>query len=176
MKIGIISDTHRNLVFLEKVTEWLSQRQKISVLYHLGDDYNDVSGLSELFSELLQVPGLYDEHYKTREIPAKLFEAVFGVTLLLVHSLDKDATDDDISRSDIILHGHTHRQELRLDDGKLFFNPGHLKGPLDKNMPPTFGVLSIGDREVSAAIYDLNFKLVQGMELIRSESGLYRAG
>ena len=176
MKIGVVSDTHRNMSFLEKVVEWMSQRQKISVLYHLGDDYNDVSGLSEKFSELLQVPGLYDEHYKTREAPAKLFEAIFGVTLLLVHSLEKDATDDDISRSDIILHGHTHRQELRLDDGKLFFNPGHLKGPLDKNMPPTFGVLSIEDREVGATIYDLNFKQVHAMELIRSESGLYRAG
>ena len=47
MKIGVVSDTHRNMSFLEKVVEWMSQRQKISVFYHLGDDYNDVSGLSE---------------------------------------------------------------------------------------------------------------------------------
>ena len=101
---------------------------------------------------------------------------MYGISLLLVHSLEKDANDDDISRSDIILHGHTHRQELRLDDGKLFFNPGHLKGPLDKNMSPTFGVLAIEDRGVEAVIYDLKFKPVSRMELIRSESGLYRAG
>ena len=176
MKIGIISDTHRNMDLIEQVVEWMSQRQRIQVLYHLGDDYNDVVDLGDRFSELLQVPGLYDERYRTGEAPAKLFETVYGVSLLLVHSLEKDADNDDIRRSDIILHGHTHRRELRLDDGKLFFNPGHLKGALDKNMEPTFGVLSIEDREVVAAIYDLKFREVQSMELIRSESGLYRAG
>ncbi|MBN1757008.1 MAG: metallophosphoesterase family protein [Chitinispirillaceae bacterium] len=176
MKIGIVSDTHRNMDLLNQVVEWMSRRERISVLYHLGDDYNDVAELGDQFSELLQVPGLYDERYRTGEAPAKLFETVYGISLLLVHSLEKDTDYDDISRSDIILHGHTHRHELRLDDGKLFFNPGHLKGSLDKNMEPTFGVLTIEDRVVEAAIYDLKFDTVQSMELIRSESGLYRAG
>ena len=176
MKIGIVSDTHKNRELLDRVVEWMVQRQKISMLYHLGDDYGDVEGLSDQFSELLQVPGIYDERYKSGELPAKAFETVLGITLLLVHSLEKDADNEDIGRSDIILYGHTHRQELRLDDGKLFFNPGHLKGPLDKNMPPTFGVLNIHDRDVNAAIYGLDFKPVHTMELIRSESGLYRAG
>ena len=67
MKIGVISDTHRNMALLDQVVEWMSQRQRISVLYHLGDDYNDVAGLGDRFSELLQVPGLYDERYKTGE-------------------------------------------------------------------------------------------------------------
>jgi len=53
-------------------------------------------------------------------------------------------------------------------------NPGHLKGPLDKNLPPTFGMITILDNEVTAAIYNMNFKPVQTLELIRSESGLYR--
>ena len=176
MKIGIVSDTHRNRELLEKVASWLVQRQKISTLYHLGDDYSDVEGLGDQFSELLQVPGIYDERYLSGELSATILETILGITILLVHCLEKDATDEDISRSDIILHGHTHRQELRLDDGKLFFNPGHLKGPLDKNMPPTFGILNIHDRGITASIYGLDFKPVQSMEMIRSESGLYRAG
>ncbi len=176
MKIGVISDTHRNMDLLGQVTGWMTQRQRISVLYHLGDDYNDVVDLGDQFAELMQVPGLYDERYRTGEAPAKIFETVLGISLLLVHSLDKDTDDDDISRSDIILHGHSHRHELRLDDGKLYFNPGHLKGALDKNMPPSFGILTIEDRGVEAAIYDLKFNPVSSMELIRSESGLYRAG
>ncbi|MBN1575357.1 MAG: metallophosphoesterase family protein [Chitinispirillaceae bacterium] len=176
MKIGIVSDTHKNRDLLNKVVQWLVKRQKIPTLYHLGDDYSDVAGLGDRFSELLQVPGIYNEKYISGELPAKAFETILGITILLVHCLEKDATDGDISRSDIILHGHTHRQELRLDDGKLFFNPGHLKGPLEKNMPPTFGVLNIHDRDVSATIYGLDFKAVHTMEMIRSESGLYRAG
>jgi len=175
MKIGIVSDTHKNRDMLEKVTTWLTQRQKVTTLYHLGDDYDDVADLGEEFSELIQIPGIYDPRYKSGELPATQTEVVFGLTILLVHSLDKDATRDDIHHADIILHGHTHKQELRLEDGKLFFNPGHLKGPLDKNMPPTFGILSIQDNDVSAAIYNLDFKVVHSIDMIRSESGLYRA-
>ena len=176
MKIGVISDTHKNMELLNKVVEWMTQRQRIATLYHLGDDFDDVADLADQFSELVQIPGIYDERYRSGALPAKLFETLLGITLLLVHSIDKDATENDISRSDIILHGHTHRHELRLDDGKLFFNPGHLKGPMDKNMPPSFGVLNIHDRGISASIYDLDFKEVQALEMIRSESGLYRAG
>jgi putative phosphoesterase len=176
MRIGIISDTHRNIELLERVVTWMTERQHIMVLYHLGDDFDDVSGLADRFSELVQVPGIYNERYRNGQLPAKLFEIILGITLMLVHCVEKDATAEDISRSDIILHGHTHRAELRLDDGKLFFNPGHLKGPMDKKMPPSFGILDIRDRGLGAAIYGLDFNPLQSMELIRSESGLYRAG
>jgi len=150
------------------------QRQHIHTLYHLGDDFDDVAGLADQFSEVVQVPGVYDERYRNGTLPAKIFESLLGVTVMLVHSIDKDLVTEDISRSDVILHGHTHHQELRLDDGKLFFNPGHLKGPMDKNMAPSFGVLEIQDREVIATIYNLDFQPVNEMDMIRSESGLYR--
>jgi putative phosphoesterase len=176
MKIGIVSDTHKNRELLDTVVAWMVQRQKIATLYHLGDDYADVVGLDEQFSEIVQVPGIYDERYKSGELPAKVFESIIGITIMLVHSLEKDVDKSDIGRSDIILHGHTHKFELRIDDGKLFFNPGHLKGLHDKNMAPTFGILTIGDRDLSAAIYGLDFKPVQSISMIRSESGLYRAG
>ncbi|HLV32941.1 MAG TPA: metallophosphoesterase family protein [Chitinispirillaceae bacterium] len=176
MKIGIVSDTHRNKAYLNDTVEWLVNRQKIAALYHLGDDYDDVVDLAGYYLELVQVPGIYDERYRKGTLPAKIFESVLGVTILLVHSLEKDVTKEDVLRSDIILYGHTHKEELRLDDGRLYMNPGHLKGPMEKNMPPTFGLLTIVDREITATIYDLKFKTVQSIELIRSESGLYKAG
>jgi putative phosphoesterase len=175
MKIGIVSDTHRNKELLQKAVEWMVNRQKIAALYHLGDDYDDVADLGDLFLELVQVPGVYDERYKNGTLPAKVNETVLGISILLVHSIDKDLTDDDLSKSDIILHGHTHKEELRLEDGKFFMNPGHLKGPMEKNTPATFGIISIADREVTATIYDMNFKIIKSMELVRSESGLYKA-
>jgi uncharacterized protein len=174
MKIGIVSDTHGNIENLEKVIEWMVRKHKISALYHLGDDYDDITKVPDLFLEVSQVPGLYDDRYKNGSLPAKNFEMVLGVSILLVHFLDKDATKEDLQRSDIILHGHTHREEIKMVDGRLFLNPGHLKGPLDKNMPPSFGMLTIADRNVSAATFDINFKQLHAVELIRSESGLYK--
>ena len=174
MKIGIVSDTHGNIDMLESVADWLIRKHKIAAMYHLGDDYNDVSVLAEKFIEIVQVPGLYDDRYRNGTLPAKLFEMVLGITILLVHSVEKDATRDDLKKSDIILSGHTHREELRLEDGRLFLNPGHLKGPLDKNMPPTFGYLALLDRTITATIYTADFKTVRTMELVRSGSGLYK--
>jgi len=176
MKIGIVSDTHRNKEFLNSAVDWLVNRQKIAVLYHLGDDYDDVKELGDLFLEIVQVPGIYDERYKKGTLPAKIVETILGLNIMLVHSVEKDLSDNDLSRSDIILYGHSHHEELRLEDGRLFMNPGHMKGPLEKNMPPTFGLLNIMDREVSATIFNMNFKPVESIELLRSESGLYKAG
>jgi uncharacterized protein len=174
MKIGIVSDTHGNTELLEKAADWMVRKQKITMLYHLGDDYDDVKGLEDRYLEIVQVPGIYDSRYKDGSLLAKSFETVLGLTVLLAHSLEKDVTREDIQRSDIIIYGHSHREELKLVDGKLFMNPGHLKGALDKNMPPTFGLLTVADSTASVAIYGMNFKPVRSMEIMRSESGLYK--
>ena len=128
-----------------------------------------------MYLEIVQVPGIYDSRYKSGKLAAKALETILGLNILLVHSFEKDAVEDDIVRSDIILYGHTHHYEMRLEDGRLYMNPGHLKGPLEKNMPPTFGLLTIMDREVIATIYSMQFKPVQTLELLRSEGGLYKA-
>ncbi len=174
MKIGVVSDTHRNKTFLSKVVEWLIKRQKISMLFHLGDDYSDVMELTDRYIEVVQVPGIYDQEYKDGSSPAAVVETIQGLDFLLVHALDKDLTREDALRSDIILYGHTHRAEIKLEDGLLYMNPGHLKGPMDKNAPPSFGLLDIQDKNVNVKIIDLDFKTVQEMSMVRSGSGLFK--
>ena len=44
----------------------------------------------------------------------------------------------------------------------------------DKNVPPSVGVLDIHERTVTATIYNMKYEPIQSMELIRSETGLYR--
>jgi uncharacterized protein len=175
MKIGVVSDTHRNLDNLVKVTDWLISRHKIATLIHLGDDYDDVKCLSEKYIEIMQVPGLYDERYTNGSLPKIIVENILGFRILLVHSLEKDATDNDLQTSDIILHGHTHKPEIEFQDGLVLFNPGHLKGPRDKNYAPAFGLLDIQDNGLDAKIFDLDFKPIQTMELMRTEGRLYKA-
>jgi putative phosphoesterase len=174
MKIGILSDTHRNKENLNLVVDWLLKRQRISMLFHLGDDYSDVLELTERYIEVVQVPGLYDKEYTAKTASPTIIETIQGLDILLVHALDKDLTREDALRSDIILSGHTHHPEIRLEDGVLYVNPGHLKGPMDKNAPPSFGLLDIQDKNVNVKIINLDFKVVQEMSLLRSGSGLYK--
>jgi len=174
MKIGVVSDTHRNTDYLSKAIDWMIKKQKIGQLYHLGDDYEDVIEFAGRYIDVVQVPGIYDPKYRDGSLPAKITENVLGISVLLVHSIDKDLTDEDRMKSDIILHGHTHKAELKFEETILLMNPGHLKGPLDKNMPPSFGILEIQDKEVDAMIIGLDFKTVQSLKLERTENGFHR--
>jgi uncharacterized protein len=174
MKIGIVSDTHRNKTYLNDAVEWLIKRHKISMLFHLGDDYADVMDLTDRYVEVVQVPGIYDNEYRNGTSPATIVETIQGLDILLVHALDKDLTREDAQRADIILYGHTHRAEIKLEDGLLHMNPGHLKSAMDKNAPPSFGLLDIQDKNVIIKIVNLDFKVLQEMTLLRSGSGLFK--
>ena len=174
MKIGVVSDTHRNIEYLEKVVEWLVDTQRIATLYHLGDDYEDVLKLADEGVEVVQVPGIYHAKYLDGSLPPKQRESVMGVRIMLVHCLEKDITNDDRTVVDIILHGHTHHPHMELADGLLLMNPGHLKGPMVKNIPPSFGLLDIVNKEVTATLFDLTFKEMESIHMIRSETGLFR--
>ena len=173
MKIGVMSDTHRNREYLEMVTDWMMRKHHISTLYHLGDNYADVIALQDKNLEVVQVPGIYDAEYKMPSVGPLALESVLGISILLVHSSDKDLTQADLNRANIIISGHTHKPEIRISDMVLYFNPGHLKGPMDKNTSPSFGLLDIGDKGVVATIFGIDFKEINSMKLGRSETGLY---
>jgi putative phosphoesterase len=174
MRIGVVGDTHRNKEYLSKAVEWMISRQKIGILCHLGDDYDDMLDLTENYIEVLQVPGLYDPRYQNKSLPAKITETVQGLTIMLIHDFDKDGSSSDLLHANIIICAHTHIQEIRLQDGVLFMNPGHLKGPLDKNQSPSFGLIDIQDRNVSAKIFSMDFKQINAMEFLRTENQLYK--
>jgi putative phosphoesterase len=175
MKIGVVSDTHRNLDYLVEAVDWLCARQKIAALYHLGDDYDDVKALEDKYVDIVQVPGIYDQRYNDGSLPKKIIENVLGIRILLVHFLEKDVAPEERMTVDVILHGHTHHSGITIEDGLLCMNPGHLKGPRDKNFPPTFGLLDIQDKTIAAKIFGLDFKPISSMEVFRSENRLYKA-
>ncbi|MGD9201210.1 MAG: metallophosphoesterase family protein, partial [Chitinispirillia bacterium] len=77
--------------------------------------------------------------------------------------------------SDIILYGHTHKAELKLIDGLLLMNPGHLKSAIDKHEKASFGLIDIQDLYVSAKIFNLDFEEIRYVKLVRTESGLFKS-
>ena len=174
MKIGVVSDTHRNKGFLNDAVEWLISNRHITCLYHLGDDYEDVSDLMDKGIEIVQVPGIYHQRYHDGTLPKTQVENIQGLRIVLVHSLDKDITREDRTVTDIILYGHTHKPEIKLIDGLLLMNPGHMKSHIDKTVEPSFGLLDIQDKSVTATIFDLQYREVKKVKLMKSESGLFR--
>ena len=174
MKIGIISDTHRNRDYLLAVVDHLTKKERINTLYHLGDDWDDVTEFAGRVVDVLQVPGTYDPKYRDGSAPVKIFETIQGITILLVHTAEKDLKPEDLIKADIILSGHTHTAEIRFDDKVLYINPGHLKGARDRNMPPSYAILTIGDTEIEAKIYSLEHKALHSIVLDRTGTGFQK--
>jgi predicted phosphodiesterase len=175
MKIGVVSDTHRNTGLLVDVADWLIANHGIESLYHLGDDYADAQALDDKGIEIVQVPGIYHPGYHNGTIPRKVWKTPLELRILLVHARERDMNDEDAVSADVVLYGHTHACELRLDEGRLYMNPGHLKGEMDKHMPASFGVLEVREDAVVGEIYNLSYGIISRLELLRSESGLYKA-
>lgn len=176
MRIGVISDTHRNKEGLDRVVDWLQHRQRITSVYHLGDDYEDVIDLADTGLEVVQVPGIYHPKYRDGSLPKVIRETVLGLRIMLVHSLEKDLTKEDRSVTDVILHGHTHHPEIVVADGRLTMNPGHLKPHKDKTTDPSFGLLDIQESTVRAVLFGADdFEELEVVDMVRAENGLYRA-
>jgi len=173
MKIGILSDTHRNTALHEKALELLVVSKKIDRAYHLGDDYKDAEIEISRGLDLLRVPGIYCPEYQDRSADRVVFDTVLGVNIVMAHDR-KDLSGENVLCNDIILYGHYHKYEIRIENSKLYMNPGHLKSPKDKNQPPSFGFLDIDFGEISAAIIGVDGKVLLSMKLKKGETGLYK--
>lgn len=173
MKIGIISDTHRNRALHESVLNLLLTFG-VSKIYHLGDDYMDSELEIEYGLEVVRVPGLYCPEYREGTVDKVAYDTVQGVSVVLAHDF-KDISESDRQCHDIVLYGHTHKQEMRVENGRLYLNPGHLKSDSDKGRPPSYATLAVDLGELEAAIREAaTGKVIQRLHLRKDDSGLYK--
>jgi hypothetical protein len=174
MKIGVVSDTHRNKKLLQQVVDWFVKTHSIGMLYHLGDDYDDTMHIADSGVEIKQVPGIYHPGYRDGRIAPTVRDTLMGLSILLVHSLEQDVTSEDILGSDIVLYGHSHEAKITVEDGVLYMNPGHLKGKRDKNRDSSFGMLDIQEENIYAYLFDAHFNELTRVPISRSGAGLYK--
>ena len=139
MKIGVVSDTHGLL--RPEVTAALAGVQRI---LHLGD-VGDPEILRELerVAPVTAVRGNIDRDGECAQLPETEILEVQGISIYLLHVIDKLDLDPGTAGFAAVLFGHSHKAEIRRHKGVLYFNPGSC-GPRRFQLPVTMGFLQVG--------------------------------
>lgn len=169
MVIGVISDTHGHRQLMHNVAGVLEQELGASVIYHLGDDYDDARELIDFAHEVRAVPGLWCPQYHDGRIPKRLLDTYDGVTVAACHA-DQDLTAKERAAA-VILNGHTHQPKLDKLGRSLYVNPGHLRKGTSRGSPASFATLDIREDTVRAAIHALDGTVRTEMTVPISELG-----
>jgi predicted phosphodiesterase len=148
-RIGVVSDTHANLDLLERAREILVEAFEVGRVYHLGDNFSDAEAMMSWGVEVLRVPGLACQAYRSGGAPRVLRDEVAGRTHLLAHS-EEDVPDAYLDGVDVLFVGHTHRFDVSRERGHMRVNPGHLRSHRDRGRPPTCA-LALATREMLEA-------------------------
>jgi putative phosphoesterase len=150
MKILIVSDTHRKILYLEEV---LGQVGAIDALIHLGD----VEGQEEYIRTKLDCPAyiVCGNNDFFSNLPRELELELGGHRILLTHGHYYRVSmttallkDEAIARNcDIVMYGHTHKPEVRRESGVTLVNPGSLAYPRQENRKPSFILMEIDRKQ-----------------------------
>ncbi|HAW50416.1 TPA: hypothetical protein DCX16_05670 [bacterium] len=166
MKIGVVSDSHKNLSYLRKALGYLKDFS-VDMVIHLGDDYTDSVILGEYNIKNIRIPGVYDPEYMDNNIKNRIIERINELSILISHTKasHKNDQEGDIipeevinkKEADIVLYGHSHLYEIKKEGEIIYFNPGHLQEIGAKGRSATFGMLELKENEIIiCSIFDLN--------------------
>jgi uncharacterized protein len=144
MLIGIMADTHDNLQKTREAVARLNS-EGVELVLHAGDFIAPfvIGILKDLEAPMIGVYGNNDGDRdmllkKCAEHPHLFIHGTFsridagGVTGGLVHGSDRDLLDTLISCGafDLVVSGHTHRADVRMQGKTLAVNPGEVCGYL----------------------------------------------
>ncbi len=138
MLLGIMSDTHDDIAQTKKAVAWFNNRGVDQVL-HAGDFISPfmIDPLKELSAPLTGVFGNNDGDrrllgQKAAVLPNLKIEGTFarldagGMRIALLHGNEYELliTLTRCGTLDLLVHGHTHRPEVRREGSLLVVNPG----------------------------------------------------
>lgn len=129
MKIGIMSDTHRKLGKAKKVIDYFV-KENVEYIVHAGDivEVEVLTYIKETNIDYKAVYGNNDKHLLQYQNDFNLVEEPYYFYLnkkkvQLMHIPYYLGTD-----ADIIIFGHTHSVHTKMNNGKLYLNPGETCG------------------------------------------------
>jgi hypothetical protein len=150
MLIGVISDTHGLLR-----PEALSALHGSDRIIHAGDvgDPAILDRLAEI-APVTAVRGNVDRESWARNIPDTNVLECDGVSVYVLHILEKLDLKPQAAGISTVIYGHSHVPEQEMKDDVLYFNPGSA-GPRRFQLPVTVGKLVIDAGKIRSEIIQL---------------------
>lgn len=138
MRIGVVSDTHNNLKNCGKIVD-LFNGAGVDRVVHTGDitQAKTLEVFAHLNAPMFGVYGNNDQERDslTRAVTHFGFEFIEPPLTLDWAEKQLVVVHDPLELAlvnpedyDVILHGHTHRQTIEYEAGRLTFNPGECAG------------------------------------------------
>ncbi|WP_432408024.1 metallophosphoesterase family protein [Wukongibacter sp. M2B1] len=132
MRIGVISDTHGDIVSAEKAIKAMGD---VDLLLHAGDTYRDAELLKEMLNiDVIAVKGNTDFDYEADleriiSIDEKQIFLAHGHQYNVKYGLDRLYYKALETESDIVVFGHSHMPLHVEEKGIVFVNPGSVSRP-----------------------------------------------
>lgn len=142
MRIGVVSDTHNHLANVARIVE-LMNGAGVAGVVHTGDitQAKTLHAFSRLRAPLVGVFGNNDLERTSLDAACLELDLRFSDPPLRLDLAERriavvhdplELGDELRATSDVVLHGHTHRQVIERTSDGLVFNPGecagHMKG------------------------------------------------
>jgi len=159
MKIGLVSDTHDRLPFIDKAVQKLNE-EKVELVLHAGD-YSAPFAAFRFKPLRARMIGVFGNNDAEKELLRKNFESigkqvrgkfaevkVDNLKIALLHGEETDLLESLINTSayDVVMYGHTHQAVVRKQNRTLIVNPGEACGYLTEKA--TIGFLDTETMEV----------------------------
>ncbi len=158
MKLGVMADSHDNLVLIRIAVEWFNDEGAVGAVVHAGD-YVAPFALKELARLSVPLHGVFGnndgEHAGINKVMPQIVDPPLHIGLgrrKIVVTHDLEALPDAArNAADIVIFGHTH-EPLVERDGRLLVNPGELGGWLTGRS--TVAVIDLETLEVEIKQFD----------------------
>ncbi|MGD1074823.1 MAG: metallophosphoesterase [Thermodesulfovibrionales bacterium] len=134
MLIGIISDSHDDMVSIRKAVAILNAAA-VSHVIHAGDITSPFTfeafrelhcGISAIFGNNDGDKLLFKERSKGSTHDQPLLATLQGKKIVVVHEPDFVGAFAESGQFDIVIYGHTHRPDVRKAKDTLVINPGKV--------------------------------------------------
>lgn len=150
MRIGLIADTHGLLR-----PEALHALCGVDHIVHAGDvGRPDVLERLWRVAPVTAVRGNVDHGAWADRLPTTAEVELGGAWFHVLHALEDLDLDPRAAGFDVVVHGHTHRPEIRREKGVWLVNPGSA-GPRRFRLPVSLAVAAVGPGGVEVALVDL---------------------